>query len=269
LKYIDLEKHIANSESAFLKRIPRFIVKLLIKLVRQEELNGIINRNAQYNGVDFIKRAFEEFNVDLKIEGKENLPESGRCFFVANHPFGFMEGLALTTIVAGKYGDLKAIGNDVYNLIPNLESVIAVVNVFGRNPRDYITALEKVYQSDSPITHFPAGEVSRVYKGKIQDCEWQKSFITKAISCKRSVVPFYFYGRNSLLFYSVGLFRKLFGIKMNLELALIPNELFWKKNKSIRLKIGKPIPSEVFDKSRTHHEWAQWVRGEVYALRGR
>ena len=267
MKYIDLEKHIENSDSAFLKKIPKFIVRLLIKLVRQEELNGIINRNAEYYGVDFIRKAFEEFNVKLEVEGLENLPDNGKCFFVANHPFGFMEGLALTTTVASKYGDLKAIGNDVYNMIPNLASVIAVVNVFGKNPRDYILALEEIYQSDVPITHFPSGEVSRVYRGRIQDCAWQKSFITKAISCKRCVVPFYFYGRNSLLFYSTGLLRRLLGIKMNIELALIPNELFWKKNKTIRLKIGKPIPPETFDKSKSHHEWAQWVREEVYALR--
>jgi len=266
MKYIDLENSIRNSDSAFLKKIPRFIVRLLVKLVRQEEINGIINRNSEYFGIDFIKKAFAEFNVTLTIEGLENLPDNGKCFFVANHPFGFIEGLSLTNIVADRYGKLKAIGNDVYNMVPNLEPVIAVVNVFGKSPRDYILALEEIYNSDAPITHFPSGEVSRVYHWRIQDCAWQKSFVTKAISCRRNVVPVYFYGRNSLLFYSIGLIRRLFGIKMNFELALLPNELFRKKNKTIRLKIGKPIQYEVFDKTRSHQEWAQWVREQVYLL---
>lgn len=266
MKYIDLESSIKNGQSAFLKKIPRFVVKILIRLIRQEEINELINRNSDYYGIDFLRKVFDEFQIDLKVEGIENLPANGKCFFVANHPFGLLEGLSLGTVLGGHYGTLKAIGNDLYSLIPNLAPVVAVVNVFGKSPRDYILALDEVYRSDAPVIYFPSGEVSRVYHWKIQDCEWQKSFITKAVNCQRDVVPIYFYGRNSLLFYAVGLKRKLLGLKMNLELALLPNELFRMKNKTIRLRIGKPISWQTFDKTRSQHEWAQWVREQVYQL---
>jgi putative hemolysin len=119
---------------------------------------------------------------------------------------------------------------------------------------------------DIPITHFPAGEVSRRYNGKVQDSEWQKSFITKAVSTGRDIVPFHFYGRNSNLFHIINIVRKLFGIKLNIELMLLPREMFRMKNKTIRVVIGEPVKYQSFDKSLSHLEWAQKVRSGVYEL---
>jgi putative hemolysin len=116
------------------------------------------------------------------------------------------------------------------------------------------------------ITHFPAGEVSRRYNGKIQDCAWQKSFITKAISCQRDIVPFYFHGRNSRLFYGINLVRRALGIKTNIELMLLPREMFLKRNTTLRFTIGKPIPWQKFDRSKSHIQWAQKVREHVYGM---
>ena len=79
------------------------------------------------------------------------MPENGRCFFVANHPFGFIDGLILTNIVGSKYGDFRAIGNEVFMLIPHVKPIIAAVNVFGINSRKYLLELENVFASELPI----------------------------------------------------------------------------------------------------------------------
>ena len=219
------------------------------------------------NGVGFLPVILEELNITVDVDGLENMPENGKCFFVANHPFGLTDGLILTFIVAEKYGDLKAIGNELFMLIPQLRPLIAAVNVFGSNYRDYLIELDNVYQSDVPITHFPAGLVSRIRNRKIQDFDWHKSFISKAIKCERDIVPFCFTGRNSTLFYIVYLLRKFLGIKTNLELSLLPYEFFRKRNKSIKVIIGKPITFRKFDKTKTDREWAQWVKSELYTLK--
>lgn len=265
-KYIDLEKIIKNGDSKFLKKLPNFVVKRIKRIIWQKELNGILLRNENAIGVDFLYKMTEEFNIKIEVEGIENLPESGKCFFAANHPLGVIDGLALTTTVAKKYGNFKAIANDAFLFIPQLRPLVAAVNVFGRSSREYITALDKVYHSEIPITHFPAGLVSRRFDGKIQDSAWQKSFITKSIASKRDIVPFYFYNKNSRLFYAVYSIRKAMGIKLNLELALLPHEAFLKRNTTIRVRIGKPISYLTFDKSLSHYDWAQNVRAQVYAL---
>jgi len=267
MEYINIEEEINKSNSTLLKKLPHFAVRLIAVIIKQDEINHILNKYSDSEGVDFLRDLLKELNIKINIEGKENLPENGKCFFVANHPFGLVDGLILTNIVAEKYGDFKAIGNDLFMLVPQLRPLIAATNVFGANSRDYVVELEKLLESDTPVTHFPAGIVSRIKSGRIRDEKWQKSFISKAVSHKRDIVPFYFYGRNSILFYSVFLFRKTFGIKTNLELALLPHEIFNKKNKTIKVKIGKPFPYKMFNKSMSNFEWAQYLQGQLYNLK--
>ncbi len=266
MKYIDLAASIKESDSAFLKKLPRFLVRLIEKIIKQDELNIILEKYKDCEGADFHRSIVKEFNLKLEVEGLENLPENGKCFFLANHPFGIIDGMCLTKTVLEKYGVFKAIGNESFNFIPNLRPYIALVNPYGMSSRAYVTEFEKLYQSDMAITHFPAGEVSRRYDGKIQDTVWQKSFIVRAVSCQRDIVPFYFYGRNSILFYSINLIRRALGIKTNIELALLPREMFLKRNKTIRFKIGKPISWKSFDRSKTPVQWAAHVRDQVYEM---
>jgi len=266
MKYIDVTASIKESDSDFLKKLPDFIVRWMEKIIKQDELNYILDKYKDCEGAEFHRSIMKEFNLTFDVEGIENLPENGRCFFLANHPFGIIDGLTLTKTVIEKYGTFKAIGNESFNFVPNLRPYIALVNPYGMSSKAYVAELEKVYQSEVPITHFPAGEVSRRYNGKLQDRAWQKSFITRAISCQRDIVPFYFNGRNSNLFIGINLVRRAFGIKTNIELVLLPREMFLKRNKTIRFKIGKPIPWQKFDKSLRHVQWAQKVKEHVYNM---
>ena len=265
-EYINIRKLIRESDSKLLKRMPFFVIWLIKSVIRQKEINRILNKYAAYEGIDFLPKIIEELNLKVIVEGMENLPENGRCFFVANHPFGIVDGLVLTNTVAGRYGPFKAIGNEVFALIPHLRPIVANVSVFGVNTRNYLLELEKVFASDLPITHFPAGLVSRLENGKVEDSDWHKSFITKAVEHQRDVVPFCFHGRNSRLFYMVFVARKALGIKAKLELVLLLREIFNKKNKTIRLRIGKPISHQTFNHTKTHSQWAQFVKEQVYNL---
>jgi hypothetical protein len=266
MKYIDIESVIKDGDSGKLKRLPGFIIRWIERIIMQERMNQILTKYAEYKGLDFLPKIIEEFNLTVVVDGKENLPESGRCFFLANHPFGIIDGLVLTKIVGDKYNELKSIGNEVFMFVPHLRPLIEAVNVFGRNSKESVNSLGNLYDSDVPITHFPAGEVSRFYSGRIQDCMWQKSFVTKSVSYKRDIVPFYIHGRNSSFFYLLSFLRRMLGIKSNIELILLPREMFRKENKTIKVKIGKPIPHQKFDRTHSPWIWADKVRGYVYDL---
>lgn len=267
MKYINIATIINDINSRKLKRLPGFIIKWIEIIIRQDEMNQILTKYSDYQGLDILTKIIEELNIKIEVDGKENLPENSRCFFLSNHPFGLIDGLVLTKIVGDKYHVLKSIGNEAFMYVPHLRPFIAAVNVFGKNSKEYITALENIYDSDVPITHFPSGEVSRLYNGKIQDCQWHKSFITKAVSHKRDIVPFYIYGRNSRFFHFISFVRRVLGIKSNIEFIMLPREMFRKRNKTIRIKIGKLIPHQKFDKSFSHWEWADKVRKYVYDLK--
>lgn len=266
IKYIDIDTQIRESGSAFFKKIPNWVISILRKIIRQKEINYYLNKYEGYEGIDFLNAMLTDFNIDLQLQGEENLPETGKCLFVANHPFGVVDGLILTRIVCSKYKDFKSIGNDAFLLVPNLKPHIINVNVYGKSSREEILKLNEIYDSDMPITHFPAGEVSRIYHGKISDCDWQKSFIGKSFSCKRDIVPIHFSGRNSVLFYSIFILRRMFGIKLNIELMLLPREMLKKRNKTIRVKILKPIPWQIMEKVQ-QHSMAQKVKNYLYEER--
>lgn len=267
MSIINIAHIIKNSDSKLLKSLPDFAIQIIARIIRQTEINQIINKYHEYHGIDFLQKIIEELNIKIEIEGEKNLPDNGKCFFVANHPFGLLDGLIITYIVGEKYGKLKAIGNEVFMFVPNLRPIIANVGVFGKNNRKHIIELEEIYTSDVPITHFPFGLVSRIHKFKIQDNYWNKSFVTKAISNQRDVVPIRFYGRNTNLFYAIYLFRYIFRIKTNLELMLMPRELFRKRGKTIKVKIDRPIPHQEFNNTLSHWDWAQKVRSVVYDLK--
>lgn len=266
MEYIDIAKIIRGSDSRVLRKLPGFVISLLKKIIREKEMNRILEKYKDTEGLSFLEKMLDEFRIKLDIQGLENLPATSKCIFVANHPFGVVDGLIITHTVASKYGTLKAIGNDAFMFVPPLRPFIFAVNVFGINTKERIAALDELYASQTAITHFPAGEVSRKYNGIAQDCGWQKSFVTKAVTHKRDIVPIHFLGKNSRLFYAVSSIRKFFGIKLTLELILLPHEMFNKKGKIIRVVIGKPIAYEILDKRHTHQQWADKIREFTYSL---
>jgi len=265
-KPIDVETILKNGNSKILKKLPKFVYRLFEKIVRQSEINTILAKYTESKGIDFINNIINDFQLKIEIEGEENLPKDGRCFFTANHAFGMADGLIITKIIGEKYGEIKFIGNAVFSLLPNLNDLTIGVNLTNPSTRESLIALNEAYNSDVAITHFPNGKVSRLYKWKIKDNNWHKGFITKAITGKRDVVPIRFYGRNSRFFYFIFILRKMFFIKADVEMALLPSELFKLIGKTIKVKIGKPISYKTFDKTKSHVEWAQKVRDIVYEL---
>jgi len=263
---INVKQIIKESDSKFLKKTPNVFINAIAVVIRQKQLNKLFKENAEYMGVDFAPQVLKYLNVKTDIVGELNLPKNGKCIFVANHPFGFLDGLILYKIVGEKYGDLRMISNDDLSYIDNLAPIIANVKVFGKTSREYITELDNVYKSDLPITSFPSGLVSRIEDNKIRDAKWKKSFIKKAIETERDIVPIQIEGRNSALFYSIFTLRKILKIDTVLELSLMPFEMFRKQNRTIKVKIGKPISYKTFDKSESHLEWAQKVKKQVYSL---
>ncbi len=117
------------------------------------------------------------------------------------------------------------------------------------------------------LRHYPAGLCSRKKKGVIRDLPWHKSFITKAVQHKRDIVPAYFSGRNSNFFYNLSNLRNFLGIRANIEMLYLADELFRQKGKKIDLVFGKKIPWQTFDNSRTPSEWAEWVKERSYELK--
>jgi Fe-S cluster biosynthesis and repair protein YggX len=47
---------------------------------------------------------------------------------------------------------------------------------------------------------------------------------------------------------------------------LLPDEAFRHRNTDVHIYFGNPISHTFFDKSKTHEQWAEWVKKQVYLL---
>jgi putative hemolysin len=265
-KVIDVEKAIKTSNSRFLKLLPRFVIKLMTKIIKEDEFNRIIYNNREKTGVPFINDLLHDLNVKVEIKGIENIPSSGRLIFAANHPVGGMDAMAIHNMIYRFFPDIVSPANEILKTIPNVRPLMLGINVFGKNQKETARKLNELFESDTQIIMFPAGEVSRRKKGVISDIVWQKSFISKAVQHKRVIIPVFISGRNSNLFYMIANLRKLLGIKMYIESLLLPREMMKQRNSTVTINVGKPIAYQTFTDERTHNEWAQLVKSIVYSL---
>lgn len=264
---IDLEKVIREKNPRLLKWLPRFILRYMKRIVHQDEFNEFLVRTKDDYDVKFIKTAIADFGIVLISEGLENIPSEGGFIVVGNHPLGGIDGIAVMHEIAKKRPDIKALVNDILMNLENMASMMIPVNKHGKNAAASIAMIEQSYASESGTLVFPAGLVSRKRNGKIEDLEWKKSFVTKAVKYKRVVLPIYVDAQNSKFFYNLARFRTFIGIKANIEMFYLVNETYKQKGKAIKLTIGTPIPYEKFTKEHSDLEWAQKVKAHVYGLR--
>jgi putative hemolysin len=248
---------------------PAFIVNYLSRLIHQDGINDIIIKYNDLQGVDFMNALVHHFNINLIIRNEENFPpdDGQRYIFASNHPLGGLDGICLAAVIGNHYNHkINYLVNDLLLNIRQFQTIFVPVNKHGAQSKESVKRIEQAYSSDNQIITFPAGLCSRKQKGKICDLDWKKSFIQKAIEYRRNIVPVYFEGKNSNFFYRFANFRKQIGLKFNLEMLFLPDEMFKNSNRTFSITIGKPVSYETFDAGKKPVEWAAMIRETVYKL---
>jgi 1-acyl-sn-glycerol-3-phosphate acyltransferase len=263
---IDVKEVLHSKNTALSRTIPGFVINYLKRIVHQDELNEFLNKWGHLRDSELIAAGLEHFEIKFKVTGDENIPKSGRFIFVSNHPLGGLDGLVFIYELSKHFKNVKFPVNDILTNIRNLSGIFLPVNKHGAQAKDAAILIEEAYASDKQILYFPAGLCSRKKRGVIKDLQWHKSFITKSIQHKRDIVPAFFSGRNSNFFYNLANIRQFLGIKANIEMLYLADEMFKQKDKEINLVFGKPIPWETFDKTKSALEWADWVKSKSYEL---
>ncbi len=263
---IDVEKVIASKSKRLAKWLPRFIIRYLKRIIHQEEINDFLKENHEKQGVDFTDSALKELNITYKIEGQERLNPKGRYLFASNHPLGGPDGIILISIFGRTFAPIKFMVNDILMHVKNVQDIFLPINKHGAQAKQAAQQIEEAYHSDATILTFPAGLVSRKQKGKIEDLEWKKSFIAKAIKHQRDIVPIHIDGQNSNFFYNLANIRKFLGLKANLEMLYLPDELFKQRDKMFTITVGEPISYKSLTKEKSHKQSAEEIKQKVYQL---
>jgi putative hemolysin len=266
IKLLDVESVLYSKNPSLRKVIPVFVVNYLKRIVHQEELNEFLTKSGHLKNAELIYSFLQYLKIKYTVSGVENIPREGRYIFVSNHPLGGLDGLVFMYELSKFFKSIKFPVNDILTNIENLNGIFLPVNKHGSQGKEAAKLIDEAYGSDSQILYFPAGLCSRKKRGVIKDLVWHKSFITKSINHKRDIVPAFFSGRNSDFFYNLSNLRNFLGIKANIEMLYLADEMFNQKDKEIRLIFGQKIKWETFDKSKSPLEWAGWVREKTYNL---
>lgn len=269
-KTIDISDILRGKMGSKAKFVPSPLVKWLKHIVHQDEVNKYLWDSRHLTGVEWLEDCMRYLDMTLEIVGKENLPDKddGKLYtFVSNHPLGGEDGVALGAVIGRHYdGRFRYLVNDLLMNLPGLAPLCIPINKTGSQSRSFPAMVEAGFRSDNHMLMFPAGLCSRRINGEIRDLPWKKTFITKSVETHRDVVPIHFGGRNSDFFYTLANVCKALGIKFNIAMLFLVDEMYKNVHKSFRIAIGKSIPWQTFDKSRTPAQWALYVQDEVYKL---
>jgi len=260
------------------KHLPSCVIRYLEHIVHQDEANTILAHAGDKQGVDFLQSVLhDELHISLHLSPVTcnlspvtcNSPQGVQpVIFVSNHPLGGADGmLLLQWLNEHRPNRVRVIVNDLLMHIQPLRDLFVPVNKVGAQRREYVAQEKALWESGDDVLTFPSGACSRWQQdGTIADPEWKDTFIRRAITYQRDIVPIYFEGKNSNFFYRLAYWRQRLGIKTNIEMLYLADELFKARGKAFGIRIGEPIAWETLDSSRTTKQWAEWVRSLTYQM---
>ena len=179
----------------------------------------------------------------IQKQDLERIPKSGPVLAVANHPFGLLEGVLLTTILPKIRGDFKIVTNSFLAGIPELERFCLFVDPFqsrenlAMNSRALRGAIRWL-QSGGLVVIFPAGTVSHwsLRSRHITDPAWNQTAAVLLRKTRAPALPIFFAGGNSLSFQMLGI------VHPGLRTSALPREFLKKECGQIEVLIGRLAP---------------------------
>ena len=208
-----------------------------------------------------------KIKLDVQAADLERIPVKGPLVAVANHPFGVLDGAALAVLLLRVRPDVKILTNSLLDGIPDLHEHCIFVDPFrtpfsaDKNVKPLKQAMEWLRQGGA-LAVFPAGEVSQwnVREAQVTDPAWNTVAARLVRKAGASALPVYFCGRNSVTFQLLGL------IHPRLRTLFLLQEFLQQREKDVRVRIGKAIPSELIANLDSDEEATEYLRLRTYLL---
>ena len=238
------------------------------------EMSGLKRLERFYNAIEdlhdreFVAAVFRNLELEIEMDPADlaNVPKDGPLVIVSNHPYGAIDGLALVHVLGGVRPDLKVMANFLLQQLEPLRD-----RFIGVNPFEQLSSLSSFQGMRQAMSHvkegnalavFPAGEVSswRTDLKAVADPRWKTPAIKLAQHVEAPVVPVWFDGGNSMLFQALGM------IHPNLRTLALPSEMLRMRGRSVRMRIGKPIPPKDIAAFSSAEQLGRYLRAKTYAL---
>lgn len=219
-------------------------------------------------------RILQALGVSYEISADDfaKIPAEGPAVVVANHPFGGIEGVILSSLLASRSASFKVMVNHLLSLlnVPEFRERFIYVDPFGgsraaktniRPVRDSI----RWVQAGGILGIFPAGEVSHLHlsRREVTDPAWHEGAARIISKANAPVLPIFFSGCNSITFQLLGMFHPRF------RTVMLPREMLNKKHKKIQVRVGRKVPFEQLRRFSDDKDLLAYLRVRTYMLGNR
>lgn len=246
------------------------IIKWGMALFGLNKVNATYDRCKMYEGVEFCEHVLEDIGITVAVENVEVLDRLKDKPFVtvANHPYGHLDALGIISVVGRVRPDYKVTANFILSLIDTMSANFIRVNPYEKN--NSIAGAKSVRHclehtdGGGALGFFPAGAVSMpklTWKGfEVEDGQWKISTVRTIRKIGAPVVPVWVDGHNSWVYNLLGL------MGWRVRTIRLPHELFNKRGKTVRIRLGEPIMPEEFAGITSGKELAGFFKDRTYAV---
>ena len=262
----------AQSTDPWLKRM---VVNFVELATGREKITNIYEqlKDEPFQIPKFFSKGIQLSQLCLKYnqEMESNIPKEGPLVFVANHPFGIIDGLILCEIAARIRGDFRILLNNRLMKDEELNKLFLPVDFDGtreatkKNVKTKKDA-QQILENGGTVIIFPSGGVATRWKfglGPLEELPWS-TFAAKIImKSKASVVPVNFEGENSVAFHMAS------SISESARLSLFIREVTRRMGTTIEFKIGKPIPFKEMEQLEGRKSLTEFLKKKVDELSSR
>ena len=251
----------------------RYFVSSIEILLGRNKIEAVYNnlKDEQFNLTTFFASALTETKITAKydLEKLQAVPKTGPLMFVANHPFGVVDGIVLCDMALRVRGDLRIMLHSLLCQDSQLAQFFLPIDfqetkqALKTNIRSKQLALEFLSQ-DIPVLIFPSGMVSTADKfgfGTVRDAPWT-TFAAKIIrEARATVVPIFFHGQNSRKFHVASHIGEPF------RMAMLVHEAINKFGKTVEIEIGEPLTWERLADRGGRQQLTDYLYQQVQSLR--
>ena len=253
--------------------VKRGIIRLVEAATGQRELKRLYFQNQRYPRAheSFWQAAVRSLALDVRYDAAAlaRIPKTGPVVFVANHPYGVLDGIVISWLVEKARPDFVVLTHAVLRRAPEVRDFVLPIDFSGTeaaraiNLKTRATARAQLERGGAVIV-FPAGAVStapdRLGLHPAVDGRWQP-FVSQLIQRSRAtVVPIWFGGQNGRLFQVAS------HVSQTLRLSLIFHEVKARIGALLPVAIGAPIPFEVLSPIKDRQALADELRARTYAM---
>ncbi len=248
----------ADQEIEFSYAIPslpawqRRFVRLVERVYGQRVLYKTYRRFLDLNAgpESFWEDARFCLDTEVRTTGRDlpSIPREGPLLVVANHPFGLVDGVAVSWLVSQVRKDFKLIAWDVFSHPPGIDPYLISLDLEDdcrKARRQNVAARRESTQwlrDGHCIVLFPAGTaaLSASMFSPPEEYPWGRFGAKLIHDADATVLPMFVHGQNSRLFHAAGHLGYFF------RLALFFRETTRKLGKPVYVTSGRPMaPDEL------------------------